>query len=741
MTSTAIHIEDMHCAACIHKVEARLRELPFVESFSVNPVRRLVSVIHSAKDGDFQLLQSIEDLGFEPRLRRQAGTSTASNKAQIKRLGIAGICLMQVMTASIALYFGDAWGMQDSMARLLTWASLILCLPIVGYCAVPFFASAGAALQRGMNMDVPIALAIALAFGVSLVNTLQGSGHTYFDSVAMFTFLMLAARQIDHSLKRRVGDDDQHFSEAPATVQRISFAGTQACAVNELRLGDRLLIEEGQRLPIDGQLLAVSAVLDESNLSGEADWVVKSQGDTLYAGTCNRGAGFECEVRALPQDSRAAQIEALADRITLVKAPLARLADQVATWFVPTVLLLALLTFVGHSLLGSPDAFSAGLAVLIVSCPCALALAVPTALTAAMARLRRQGLLLTDSAVLEQTPKISSVYLDKTGTLTLPRLQLQSVEALGELSEGQCLALAQSLQRHSSHPIARAFADGLVTSTSHTPSDLAALVATPWPLENVVSLAGQGLEAKGCLDPSQARASIRIGKPQFCGLLQPNEPNVIYLAADGKALARFRLQVGLRRDTQTAIERLRGYQLNITMLSGDHRANCEPLAEQLGIAFAGEQSPEAKRAHLLAQREAGEHVLFVGDGINDALAFAEADVGICTLETSDLVRARASGALLTQRLGALADLFDISFRTRRVVIQNLLWALLYNGIAIPCAMAGLMPPWLAALGMASSSTLVLLNATRLLAPPASANPLNLGRPTQINSLTTGQELS
>lgn len=749
MTATAIHIEDMHCAACIHKVEVRLHELPFVESFSINPVRRLVSVIHSAKDGDFQLLQCIEELGFAPRLRRQAGTSTPSNKAQIKRLGIAGICLMQVMTASVGLYFGDAWGMQDSMVGLLTWASLILCLPVVAYCAVPFFVSARAALQRGMNMDVPIALAITLAFGVSVVNTVQGSGDTYFDSVAMFTFLMLASRQIDSSLKRRVGDDDQYFSNAPTTVQRLSAAGVQRCAVSELSVGDRVLIEEGQRLPIDGQLLAASAVLDESNLSGEADWVVKTQGETLYAGTCNRGAGFECQVSALPEHSRAAQIEALADRITLVKAPLARLADQVATWFVPTVLLLALITFIGHLVLGSPNAFSAALAVLIVSCPCALALAVPAALTAAMARLRRQGLLLTDSAVLEQIPKITSVYVDKTGTLTLPRLQLKSVEALGELTEAQCLALAQSLQRHSSHPIARAFVDGLASLPNHLLGEASDPVTHHWPLENVVSLPGQGLKARGRLDVNRvgdtggegACESIRIGKPEFCGLSQPNDPNVIYLAADGKALARFQLQMGLRSDTQSAIERLREYKLNITMLSGDHRANCEPLAEHLGIAFVGEQSPEAKRAHLLTQREVGERVLFVGDGINDALAFAEADVGICTLETSDLVRARASGALLTQRLGALADLFDISFRTRRVVIQNLLWALLYNGIAIPCAMAGLMPPWLAAVGMASSSTLVLLNATRLLAPSVSAKQLATTASNQTETLMPRGELA
>lgn len=737
MSSTAIQVEDMHCAACIRKVEARLRDLPFVESFSINPVRKLISVTHHASDGDFQLLQSIEALGFAPILRRQAGASSASSKAQIKRLGIAGICMMQVMTASIGLYFGDAWGMQDGIATLLTWASLVLCLPIVGYCALPFFASASRAWTRGMNMDVPIALAISLAFTISVVNTLQGAGHTYYDSVAMFTFLMLASRQIDSSLKRRVSDDDQHFSIAPTTVQRLTADGAQPCAVAELQVGDRVLIAEGQRLPMDGQLLSTRAVLDESNLSGEADWVAKIRGDNLYAGTCNRGAGLECHVSALPQNSRAAQIEALADRITLVKAPLARLADRIATWFVPSVLLLALATFVGRTWFGAPDPFSAALAVLIVSCPCALALAVPAALTAAMARLRRQGLLLTDSAVLEQVPNITAVYLDKTGTLTLPQLKLQTVESLGQLSQAQCLSLAQSLQRHSSHPIARAFFDPINPALKTASEPSSAPTSTSWNLDEVVSVPGQGLMATARLKLAQMSGEdpaipIRIGNAEFCGLPQPNHPNVVYLAtataSEGQALACFTLQMSLRPDTQSAIERLRSYKLDITMLSGDHLANCEPLAKQLGIAFAGEQSPEAKRRHLLTSRAAGDRVLFVGDGINDALAFAEAEVGICTLETSDLVRARASGALLTQRLGALADLFDVSFRTRRIVYQNLLWALLYNGIAIPCAMAGLMPPWLAAAGMASSSTLVLLNATRLLTRTSSvaAHPDNVG---------------
>ncbi|MGI9325259.1 MAG: heavy metal translocating P-type ATPase [Pseudomonadales bacterium] len=703
MSATAIRIEDMHCAACVAKISRALGHLPFVDDFQVNPVRRQIHVTHHAIDGDFQILQSIEALGFKPTLKQQSNNGDANERrARIKRLGIAGICMMQVMMASLAIYFGEFWGMDAYARTLLAWAAGIFCLPIIGYCATPFFRSAWRAFDQGMNMDVPIALAIALAFGVSVFNLLADRPGIYFDSVAMFTFLLLGARHIDAALRQKVSADDQLFASAPKTVQRLVGNSTQTYPLDRVAPNDRLLIAEGELIPVDALLIDAQAMIDEASFSGEAEWVYKHSGERLYAGTYNRGAALVCRAISQASDSRVAQIERLADHISLAKAPLARLADRIAGWFVPAILIAAAATTLGWWLAGSGQALSAGLAVLIVSCPCALALAIPAALSAAMAQLRRQGILLTDSSILELAPQVTELCFDKTGTLTLPELKLLETQVLGHLSERDCLALAAQLQSYSSHPIAKAF------SSAQEPAPVQEL---EFALSRPQVIAGQGVSAL------LATEALKIGTPEFCGLDEVAEPGTVYFSLASRPLARFRLGVEIRPDTKTAIARLQDAGLHITMLSGDQVATCRDLAASLGIDFAGALQPEDKLNTVRSQRQSGAKVMFVGDGINDALAFSEADVSIATLETSDLVRAKAGATLLTSRIGAIADLFDTSNRARAVIRQNLAWAALYNLIAIPSAIAGLMPPWLAAVGMASSSTIVMLNAVRLLRKP------------------------
>lgn len=711
MSATAIHVRDMHCAACVKKIESHLGTLPFVESIRINPVRRQVHITHHLQDGDFELLQRIEALGFAPQLRSQAiAGDKAANRRAIKQLGIAGICMMQIMMATLGIYFGEFWGMEPYARELLNWACFAFCLPIMGYSAAPFFTGALSALQRGMNMDVPVALAIVLAFSVSTWNLMVGNPETYFDSVAMFTFLLLGARQIDAALKRKVSADDLQFAPMAPTVARWSDGQWQDCAVTEVAVGDRLFVAEGAMIPVDATLLDERALMDEASLSGESQWVARSAGDALYAGTINRGAAVACTATAVASDSRAAQIQHLADRIDLTRAPLGRLANRVAGWFVPAVLTAAAISALGWWLAGSDQAVRVGLAVLIVSCPCALALAIPAALTATMANLRRRGLLLADSSFVELTPQITQLYLDKTGTLTLPELSLHEVELLGDRNEAYCLALAAALQRYSSHPIAHAFRNQQQAVDAYP--DIA--------LEAVETVAGNGVRA--LLDGQE----VRIGTAEFCGLAIAQPPNTVVLALGQRPLARFELGADLRSDAGKAIARLRQRGLAITMLSGDQEATCAALADDLGIAYQGGMQPEDKWHYLRAHRGSDDKVLFVGDGINDALAFSEADMAIATLETSDLVRARADATLLTAQLSAVADLFDAAVRTRRVMRQNLFWAFVYNLIAIPSAMLGLMPPWLAAIGMACSSIIVLLNATRLLGQRATMDPVAAG---------------
>lgn len=701
MSSTAIAIDDMHCAACVRKIRGALGELPFVQGMAVNPVRRQVHVQHNQADGDFQLLAAIEALGFHPRLARQAARDgKAARRAQLKRLGVSGICMMQVMMATTAIYFGDHWGMEAGTRMLLRWALLVFSLPIALYAAVPFYRSALASLRQGINMDVPIALAISISFGVSVWNLMTGTAHLYFDSVAMFTFLMLVARHVDGALKTAISTDDERFAAPPGEVSRWNGQDWVAAPVATIVPGDRLRIDEGAALPVDAELTDAKAQLDEAALTGEADWITRHRGDPLFAGTFNRGARLECRALAPADRSRAAQIHRLAEQVALSRSPLARLADRVAGVFVPVVLALAAITTAGWTLLGAPAPLQAGLAVLIVSCPCALALAVPAALSASMANLRRQGLLLTDSAVLEEVPRITQLYFDKTGTLTLPTLSIRHRLLLADWADPECLALARALQAHSTHPIARAFA-----ASGAEPQQ-------PLALTDVETVTGRGI--RGTFEGQE----VRMGQADFCGMDTPPSTTGIYLTIAARPLACYELGSAPRADLAETIDRLRRQGVEITLLSGDREEACQAIAAPLNMSWVAGLSPEQKLAHLEAHRGAKDRALFVGDGINDGPAFAAADIAVATLETSDLVRSQADATLLSSRLAPLADLFEMSRRCRRVMVQNLLWAASYNLIAIPSAMAGAMPPWLAAIGMATSSVLVLLNATRLLSAPA-----------------------
>ena len=310
MSATTLAISDMHCSACVSKVEQLLQSHGWIEAFIVNPFSRRVYLTHDDRHDPLLLLKELEDLGFQPTLVEQRIEAEEAYRArELKRIGIAGVCAMQVMMASLAVYFGDAWGMDDRIRQLLAWASLVLCIPLVGYCAQPFFSGALRALRRGVSMDVPVALAIIVAFSVSVQHTVAGGGALYFDSVGMFVFLLLLARFYDARLRRVLSAEDRLQQLLPQTVFRMTTTGPQEINAASVQLGDSLWVPEGAVVPADGQLSTDGALLDESVLSGEADWVRKSSGQAVFAGTHNRGAGFEMLARALPRDSRAASSE------------------------------------------------------------------------------------------------------------------------------------------------------------------------------------------------------------------------------------------------------------------------------------------------------------------------------------------------------------------------------------------------------------------------------------------------
>ncbi len=701
MTLSTIRIGDMHCANCVTKVEQALRHAPGVEASFVNAARRLVLIEHSPDTDPASLLRCIEDAGFEPSLSR-VEADNARQRDLLKRLGVAGLGMMQVMMFAIALYAGAFDGMDEAYRRLLQFASLLFCIPVVFYSALPFYRSALAARRQGLGMDVPVAIAISMAFGVSLVHTITGDGEVYYDSVVMFTFLLLLARYVDDRLKTRFDDANGALAALPDSAQVLGSDGRLiATPLHEIGIGARVWVEQGNDVPLDGQVSSDEAVLDESVLTGESDWVRRKRGERVFAGTSNRGAGFELLVTAAATDSRVAAIAELAARSQADKPRVALFADAIARRFVPAVLLLAATTWLVWNLLDPERAFVAALTVLVVSCPCALSLATPAAITAAMTRLRQNGIVLTRSDALEQAARLDAAIVDKTGTLTVAEPERAGTdwllpESARPLTDDDLLTAAAALERTASHPLARAFAD--------------VPVADPGSVSDVRLVAGAGVEGR------YRGRTIRVGSAPFCHAESHDDRSrAVYVAVDGNPVARLRIREAPRRDAAAAIAGLRQAGLAVTMVSGDSPERCAALAGRLGIDYVAQQSPETKLAMTRDLQSRGHRVLAVGDGINDVPALAAADVAVAVLESSDLVKAQADVLLTSRRLGALVDLVSVSRRAVRVIRQNLLWALAYNLTAIPLAACGLMPPWVAALGMAGSSMLVMTNAARLLA--------------------------
>ncbi len=690
MTISAISVPDMHCSACSSRIRQALTALTGIQAMWVNPARRQILVEHAPELAPLEILSTIETAGFQPALSG-AEVHDETQRALLKRLGIAGLAMMQVMMAAIALYAGALDSMGEAYRRLLEFTSLLFCIPVVAYCAMPFFSGALRALRTGVNMDVPIALAIAIAFSASLFATLTGEGEVYYDSVVMFTFLLLGARYVESRLRLQFAGTGNVLAALPRHATRLHRDRRERLDVEQVQAGDALWVGEGEQIPVDGVLDDDGATTDEAVLTGESRWVAKMPGDPLWAGSINRGAGFAMTAAAACDRSRLADIATLADRAQLEAAPAARFADAIARVFIPTVLILATATYVIWQLIDPDRALVTAITVLVVSCPCALSLATPAALTAAMTRLRRRGIVLTRGNALESAAEVSHALLDKTGTLTIHQPRLQRVTVLDEaFTEALCLALAAALQQRSAHPYASAFA-GLQAA----------------PVEHVETVAGRGVRGRW-----QQRA-VTMGRADFCGAADSGDGGV-FLAVDGKPVAAFELSDEVRSDAAGAVRALQALQVQPEMLSGDAPERCAALAAQLEIPYLARQTPESKLARLRELRASGVRVLMLGDGVNDVPVLAGADVSAAVVEASDLVKSKADVLLLGRGIAPLAELVRTARRTVRITRQNLLWALAYNLVAIPVAALGLMPPWLAALGMASSSILVMFNATRLL---------------------------
>jgi Cu2+-exporting ATPase len=710
--SASLLLEGMVCAACVWLNERHVGALPGVRAFRINYSTQRAYVEWDVRALNLSdILAAIAAIGYRAYpfdAGRRDSLYQRERAVALRRVAIAGLGAMQVMMLALALYIGDFYGMDAGSRLLLRWISLIVTLPVLVYAAPPFFEAAWRGLRhRQPGMDVPVALAIAAAFAASVWNTWQGTGEIYFDSVTMFTFLLLGSRFLEMSSRQRAGRiAEQQFKMLPATALRLDAEGAEeTVAVAELRPGDRVLIRPGATVPADGHVLEGASSVDEALLSGESLPLLKRAGDALVGGAVNVESPLLMRVDQVGPDTVLSAIVGLSERAAGGKPRLAQLADRVATWFVSGVLLAAVGVAWWWGLHDPGAAFAVTLSVLVVTCPCALSLATPTALTAATAHLIRRGLLATRHDALETLARVTRVVFDKTGTLTQGQLQLVEVTPLGKWDTQHCLELAAALERGSEHPVARAL--NAAVQGGRLP-EARAVRNTP----------GAGVE--GRFDGQ----TYRLGRPDFVGALVaapphgalPSKPgaSLVALGNEHGLLAWFQFADTLRSEAGQVITELKAMGIDVSLLSGDHSATVQRIAGQLGIEQArGGLSPVDKLAHIQALQARGATVAMVGDGINDAPVLGGASVSLAMGHGTQLAHAAADMIMPTGDLRALVAGIRVARTTLGIIRQNIVWAVAYNALALPLAAAGWVAPWAAALGMSLSSLLVVANALRL----------------------------
>lgn len=700
----AVLVEGLYCAACAWLIEHVLAGEPGLETIEVNPATgRAVLRWRADRVALSRLLRRIGAAGYRPHpLGADAGESVIARErsAGLRRLAVAGLGMMQVMMYAVALYAGAIQAdMEPAITELLRGVSLLIATPVVFYAGAPFFRGAWRDLRAGRpGMDVPVALAIGGAFAASVWNTTIGRGEVYFDSVTMFVFFLTVARFFEMTARHRASRQTGSLARMlPATAVRIGTDSDERVALHELAVGDRVRVPMGDPVPADGRIVAGESRLDESLLTGEFMPVTRGPGSAVIGGSMNGDAPIDVEITRVGQDTLVAGIVRLLDRAQAERPPLARTADRVARWFVCGILLAAMATAFTWSQIAPGEAFAVTLAVLVVTCPCALSLATPAALVAATSWLARNGLLVARTGALEALARADHVVLDKTGTLTRGELTLRRVEPMDRIGADEALALAAALEAHSGHPIARAFEhrrDGRE--------------ATKVRLEN-----GRGLEG------IVAGRRLRLGRPDWVGGLAGGGDTgdggtIIALGDSDGLLARFHLTDSMRPGVTAAVTALQQFGLSVEIVSGDGAGPVAAVADELGIEhWSPRQTPADKLARLQTLQQAGHQVVMLGDGINDGPVLAGADVAVAMGGGSALAQTSADMVLTRAHLTDLTDGIGHARRTLRVIRQNLAWAAGYNALALPLATAGMVPPWMAAIGMSASSLLVVGNAMRL----------------------------
>jgi Cu2+-exporting ATPase len=700
-----LSVEGLTCAACAWLIERHLMGLAGLHYVNVN------TTTHRARikwDPDrlslSDILKGFAKIGYRAypfQTHSQEALYAREVRSYMFRMALAGLGSMQVMMCAVALYMDFFISVEEEFMIYFKWISLLLSTPIMIYSAQPFYVGAWRSLKQGhLSMDVSVSLALIGAFVASIWATVFNTGEVYYDSITMFVFFLLLGRLLELRARRKASESSSNLARlVPIMATRIDADGEHEVPAKTLRVGDRVRVLAGATLPADGIITLGQASLNEAMLTGEQLPLLKQAGDPVFAGTISTDAPLEIRVNHPIEESRLAQIMRLQDSALDDKPAIAQLADVLSRHFILVLLLIAAAVWTFWHFHAPERAFWVTLSVLVATCPCALSLATPTALTSATAHLTRSGILLRRGHVLDVLTRANRIVMDKTGTLTTGNISLVGVQPLAELGEDECLAIARALEAYSEHPIARAF-------RSKGADDAVLLAAS-----GVTPVIGHGIEGR------IAGKHYRIGSARWLGLSDKQNAAqglAIYLADETRPLARFTLADTVRADAGALIQAFKAAGLQTTILTGDSSPQADTVARELGVdELVKGVTPDGKLAYLKARETAGDISIMVGDGINDAPVLAGAHASFAMAGGTDLAKNSADAILLADDLSRLLTARTLALRTRRIIQENFAWSIGYNLLVLPLAASGWLPPYLAAAGMSLSSLIVVTNSMRL----------------------------
>ncbi|MCE2570402.1 heavy metal translocating P-type ATPase [Motilimonas eburnea] len=697
-----VSIDGITCAACAWLIERQLRVLPGLAFINVN------TTLHRAiirwdpeliKLSD--ILKAIAQVGYRA-LPFQADEQEKQYREQVrsymKRVGLAGIATMQVMMFAVALYADLFTGMEEEFRQYFRWVSMILATPVLLYSAQPFYFNALRNIRnRTLGMDIPVSIALLGAYIASTYATITGTGEVFFESISMFTFFLLIGRMLELRARRKASESGNNLAKLMPKMAWLKQGDTvEHIPAKLLREGQSVLVKPGETIPADGVIVSGKSSIEESMLTGEHMPVFKTLDEPVYAGTINLESPITVLVKQIGQATLIADIIRMQDLAQAEKPHIQVVADHVSRYFVGALLVFSALTYSAWLYVAPEHAFWVTLSVLVATCPCALSLATPTALTCATATLNKLGILIRKNHVLETLAKANLFVFDKTGTLTQGKFSVAKTHVFANIDKAQSLALAAALEQHSEHPISRAFA-------SYKQANIK--------IDNVTNVPGEGLEGK------LKGQCIRLGKPEFCQVSLPvaSDLLLIVMTIDNALVAAFELTDELRDDAKSTFAHFNQQDLNTAMLTGDGSAQANIVATQLGIkTVISGVTPEQKRAAVQQFQHDGHITLMVGDGINDAPVLSQAHVSVAIGSGTDVAKNSADVILIGDSLHKLAKARHLAKQTRDIIRQNLAISLGYNLFILPLAATGHVPPYMAALGMSLSSVVVVTNSLRLL---------------------------